>query len=198
MVARLRDAIRRGTTAAKPAATAVDVGTLYFDTDLDKLQRSDGTAWQDVERADVSGGPAAFVGAKAYHSTTQSYPVANADVAMQFDSEEFDTDGFHDPATNNTRMTVPSGKGGKYRLHAFTYTGIQSIKQIRFRKNGTTLLRGAMPLLDSAAIQATLTTSLAVGDYVEALYLSQTGTQAFGHGSAPEAQSVFEFQFLGA
>jgi len=50
MVARVRDFIQRGTTAAKPAATTVDVGTLYFDTDLDKLQRSSGSAWEDVEQ----------------------------------------------------------------------------------------------------------------------------------------------------
>jgi len=55
MVARVRDFIQRGTTAAKPAATAVDVGTLYFDTDLDKLQRSSGSAWEDVEQAAASG-----------------------------------------------------------------------------------------------------------------------------------------------
>lgn len=53
MVARLRDASQRSTTAAKPAATAVDAGTLYFDTDLGKLQRSSGTAWEDVEGTGV-------------------------------------------------------------------------------------------------------------------------------------------------
>ena len=38
----------RGTTVAKPAAAAGNAGHLYFDTDLGKLQRSSGTAWQDV------------------------------------------------------------------------------------------------------------------------------------------------------
>lgn len=63
MVARLRDAIQRGTTAAKPAATAVDVGTLYFDTDLAKLQRSSGAAWEDVEST-AAGISATIVDAK--------------------------------------------------------------------------------------------------------------------------------------
>lgn len=49
MVARLRDAIQRGTNAARPAATAVDVGTLYYDTTNGTLDRSDGAAWQTVE-----------------------------------------------------------------------------------------------------------------------------------------------------
>lgn len=38
----------RGTTAAKPAAAASNAGYLYFDTDLGKLQRSNGSAWEDV------------------------------------------------------------------------------------------------------------------------------------------------------
>jgi hypothetical protein len=37
-----------GTTAAKPAAAAGNAGWLYFDTDLEKFQRSNGTAWEDI------------------------------------------------------------------------------------------------------------------------------------------------------
>lgn len=72
MVARLRDAIQRGTTAAKPAATAVDVGTLYFDTDLSKMQRSDGSAWQDV--AETVGSGAA--------PTTATYVTTTSDATL--------------------------------------------------------------------------------------------------------------------
>lgn len=38
----------RGTTAAKPAAAAANEGYIYFDTDLVKLQRSNGTTWEDI------------------------------------------------------------------------------------------------------------------------------------------------------
>ena len=38
----------RGTTGAKPAAAAGNAGYLYFDTTLAKLQRSTGSAWEDV------------------------------------------------------------------------------------------------------------------------------------------------------
>jgi hypothetical protein len=47
----LAQAIRRGTTIAKPAAGDVDVGSLYYDTDLSRLQRSNGTDWEDCEPA---------------------------------------------------------------------------------------------------------------------------------------------------
>lgn len=49
MVARLRDAILRDTRAAQPAATAVDVGTVYGVSDEGGiLERSDGTDWQAI------------------------------------------------------------------------------------------------------------------------------------------------------
>ena len=49
--------IGRGTTAQKPAAAAGNAGWLYFDTTLGKLQRSNGTDWEDCEgAAGTSGG----------------------------------------------------------------------------------------------------------------------------------------------
>jgi hypothetical protein len=58
-MSRLEDVIRRGTTAARPAASAVAVGTLYFATDggagsLGELQRSNGTTWDSMESGGVS------------------------------------------------------------------------------------------------------------------------------------------------
>jgi len=49
VVARLRDANLYGTRAAQPAATAVDVGTVYAVSDEGGImERSDGTDWQGV------------------------------------------------------------------------------------------------------------------------------------------------------
>lgn len=78
MVARVRDIIQRGTTAAQPAATAVDVGTLYYDTTLSKLYRSNGTTWDSVAETTTSSGYAegtSFPGSPAsgdkfFHNTS--------------------------------------------------------------------------------------------------------------------------------
>lgn len=43
---RLQDVILRGTSGARPLATAVSVGTLYYSTDTATTDRSDGTNWQ--------------------------------------------------------------------------------------------------------------------------------------------------------
>jgi len=54
-----------------------------------------------------------FVGANVVSSTNQS--IANATFTIaNFGSENFDTNTFHDNTTNNSRMTIPSGKGGYY------------------------------------------------------------------------------------
>lgn len=56
---------------------------------------------------------ASFVGCSMYKSGNQS--VANATTtAITFDTEDFDTDGFHSTSTNTDRITIPTGKGGKY------------------------------------------------------------------------------------
>jgi hypothetical protein len=64
-------------------------------------------------------GGSTFAGCSLTKSGTQS--IANAtSVAVTFDVEEFDTDSFHSNATNTSRITIPSGKDGKY---LFTVAG---------------------------------------------------------------------------
>ena len=45
MASRLQDVLLRGTAAAKPLATDVAIGTLYYSTDLGATEQSDGTTW---------------------------------------------------------------------------------------------------------------------------------------------------------
>jgi hypothetical protein len=81
MASRLQDVIQRGTSAARPAATTVAPGTVYYSTDLSTTDRSDGTTWQtiaDIAAATVirrqvtvvidGGGSAITTGVKAYLS----------------------------------------------------------------------------------------------------------------------------------
>jgi hypothetical protein len=46
MASRLQDVIQRGLFSARPLATAVAPGTLYYSTDAAITERSDGTTWQ--------------------------------------------------------------------------------------------------------------------------------------------------------
>ena len=59
-----------------------------------------------------------FRGALVGHSTTQSI-ASSTTTEVQFNTEVYDTDGFHDNTTNNSRFTIPANKGiRKIRLRA--------------------------------------------------------------------------------
>lgn len=72
---------------------------------------------------------------RVYHSTSQSLTSL---VALAFDSENFDADGFHDTVTNNTRITVPPGGAGKYMIGASFQNVNTNPTVIKLRLNGTT------------------------------------------------------------
>jgi hypothetical protein len=56
-----------------------------------------------------------FVGCRVYASSAQS--ISNAtDTKIAFANESFDTDAFHSNVTNNTRLTIPTGLAGYYRV----------------------------------------------------------------------------------
>lgn len=80
----------RGTTASKPAAAAGNAGFLYFDTDLGKLQRSNGSAWQDI--AETVG-----AGSVAWGSITGALG-SQTDIATALAGKE---PGLGNPATDN-------------------------------------------------------------------------------------------------
>lgn len=150
------------------------------------------------------GGTSAFVGAKAYADATQSIPDATS-TAVAFNLEEYDTDGFHDNATNNSRFTVPSGKAGKYGLKGgtrFAASASPVLAQLWWRLNGTTNIRGGNIWIPSSGqptgFIVTTDVVLAVGDYVELIvYQDSSGARNIGHASAPEAQSFGAVSLLG-
>jgi hypothetical protein len=67
--------------------------------------------------APSGGGSSAFVGCRVYHSGSQSF-TNSTNTAIAFDSERFDSDAFHSTSSNTSRLTVPTGKAGKYMVTA--------------------------------------------------------------------------------
>jgi hypothetical protein len=127
-----------------------------------------------------------FVGCSAGGSTTVSNGSTVYSLAMT--SENFDTDGFHDNATNNTRFTIPTGKGGKYQINIRVgidnASGVPGNHNIYARVNGTT---GAWAYTSTSSILTNATSNtntvsvgsgiltLAAGDYIEILGRSDGG-----------------------
>ena len=143
-------------------------------------------------------------GAQAYNNTTQSV-ADNTFTPLALNSEAFDTNGFHDNSTNNSRMTIPAGLGGKYLLtgSAFAVADDETVIGV-FYKNGAELRGGyyrhqvatGSPLSKAAA--GTTIADLVAGDYVEfAVYQNSGGAINFGHASSAAAQATFSVVRLG-
>lgn len=113
-----------------------------------------------------------YVGVSVYKSANQSINSATWTV-LTFDSEDWDTDAFHSTSSNTSRLTVPTGKGGKYGL-----TGVLSFEPfanwygLEIRKNGTTFINYAPVLYSASGGDYTYTSfaytlNLVAGDYIE-------------------------------
>ena len=99
----------------------------------------------------VSGGlptwatPAAsFVGCSIYNSGNFASN-NNTSTIMTFDSENFDTDALHSTSSNTSRITIPSGKGGKWLFvmnigwnHTLGTTNAGA-REITLKKNGSAI-----------------------------------------------------------
>ena len=140
-----------------------------------------------------------FVGASAYRSTTLSL-TADTTVIVTYANESYDTNGFHSTSADTSRMTVPSGKAGKYLCIANMFaTGGSSRMIIYPYKNGANV--GGSPnwsyVFDNrgygnaGAITGSWVMDLAVADYVEVGIYSATNT-------ATLQESTFQFIYLGA
>lgn len=104
---------------------------------------------------------------------------AGANNAVEFTNEDADSDDFHDPSTNNTRITIPTGKGGIYRLTAAvqgTYNQSAKDRKLWFRKNGSTQVSckdvhwedvDAPGSPYPISMHLTALVNLSAGDYVE-------------------------------
>ncbi len=149
----------------------------------------------------AAGGAASFVGASVYKSAQQS--VNNAtETASNFDTEVFDTDGFHSNVTNNSRMTIPSGKDGKYLLlgRVAFVANTTGVRQGRLRKNGNLIAVNTDTTPGSGGgqnIEVSGIYSAVAGDYFEVAYWQNSGG-ALNSENGGEYYDAFMIQYLGA
>jgi hypothetical protein len=138
-----------------------------------------------------------FVGCKLTKSVGQNCN-NNTDVTVSWDQEEFDTDGFHDNSVNNTRVTIPSGKGGKYLfVVALSFeANTNGRRESRLFKNGngtnTFFYQNAATSGKNLWISTNLL-NLVAGDYIELQVMQTSGTNLDFM-----TESYFAVQYLGA
>ena len=143
-----------------------------------------------------------FVGCGVKKTSDQSINDSTATV-ISWNSENFDTDTMHDNASNNTRITVPAGKGGYYLLTgsiAFNSNGTGN-RVVRFYKNGSDLrwvaTIAAANTGNFTIVPFSQVFNLSAADYIE-LYAFQSSGGALSVMSDAEAGSHWQMQYLGA
>jgi hypothetical protein len=121
--------------------------------------------------------------------------------ALTYNSESFDTDAFHDNATNNTRITIPTGKGGKYLItsccqwSSASGTGRRMLKIYLNGVASSTYFTELSPAASTYPFNLfTGVMSLSAGDYIET-YVNQSSG---GSDSMDKAVAFFNAIYLGA
>ena len=119
------------------------------------------------------------VGCSLYRATDQS--ISNAtETGISWNTELYDTNSFHDNSTNPTRMTIPTGYGGKYLLTAsIAYDNNGVGQRVGYIHVNNTLAFLSVIANLSATIDTYNTFSyvmnLSAGDYVETRVYQDSG-----------------------
>lgn len=126
----------------------------------------------------ASPGGSSFSGCFLTKSGTQSIP-NSTDTAVTFDTEYFDVGGYHDNSTNNSRITIPSGKDGYFLFlgqinYASNGTGGRYAYIV---VNGTYIQQAVFSASSQSYTIANISTvlSLVAGDYVQLITVQNSG-----------------------
>lgn len=147
-----------------------------------------------------------FVGCSLYKTANQSIS-HDTITQVTFDSEAFDTDGFHSTTSNTSRITIPTGKGGKYLFTFQTQwdlngTGDRSIYYYKNGTNGTAMVRYSIVSGSYYTIQnASIVLDLVAGDYIEMYVLQSSGGNLnilYDTNTAQSSRIRFSASYLGA
>jgi len=129
---------------------------------------------------------AAAAAAQGVSLTASSQTVSvtnNVFFVMPYTTEAYDTDAFHDNSTNTTRITIPTGLGGKYLV--FSNIANSTINptagSVGYRLNGTAIGTAAGIRLQDGILSSvfnagvnelagSIVMNLAAGDYIEAMF----------------------------
>jgi hypothetical protein len=146
-----------------------------------------------------------FIGCDLRKTANQSLS-NNTNTAVTFDVENLDTNGFHDNSTNNSRITIPTGLGGKYLFNltgrfAINSSGMRNIAIDINGSGGTGNLVRVPGWNGLSIISASLILNLAAGDYVQFIAYQDSGGALdlqFGVDTQTEAGTRFSCSYLGA
>ena len=147
----------------------------------------------------------ASCGCRVRPSANQNCSSGGSGLAVSFDTNDNDTNGFHSTTVNPTRITVPAGYGGLYLfVGQLEYqTGSAGIREAYIRKNGVDTSSGWLGYNTMNPLQTTNTNRIQVvvlawlsgGDYMELMAFQSSGGTLTIDGGAQ--QTWFACAFLG-
>jgi hypothetical protein len=163
--------------AARDAAvTSPQEGNVCYLKDTDAVMTYSGSAWVAV------GGTPTLSGCSITRTNVSTAISAGTEYVVLFPTENFDTNTYHDTATNTSRITVPAGKGGKYLVSAWVWNALGtpgSYQLMRLKVNGaqyTSYGNREGEFARTTAVPELTGTSvinLSAGDYLELGYQQQ-------------------------
>ena len=193
-------------TVTNSMATAIDAkGDLVAGTGADAFSRLAVGTNNYVLTADsaqatglkwASPSAAAFAGCSVSNSTNTSLS-NNTNTAMPFNTEQFDTDSFHDTATNNTRVTIPAGKAGYYQINAYVNFNANATgtREVYLYKNASSFTSSVYAVFDPSVEAQTANVSAVVSAIVGD-YFTLIGYQS--SGGALLCNATLSMSYLGA
>lgn len=126
----------------------------------------------------------------------------NTKTAVAWNTEDFDTNTYHDNSTNNSRMTVPST--GKYLVAANVIwdANVGGFRRIGFMVNATTdYVINEIEVATANAlayVAATAILNLTAGDYVQCMVTQTTTAAGSIYMIGGTSKSSFQITYLGA
>lgn len=151
-----------------------DAGGYFTGTDVEDALQELGAG---------GGAVADSIACKVTRTAAFTLTTSGTTYTIPWDTEEFDSDVFHDTVTNNTRITIPTGLGGLYYVGAtlgmVAFTGANQRFLGWISKNGSTTIDYAEVGGDGNTqipfVSLSTVVSLAAGDYLEAKVIQTTG-----------------------
>ncbi len=139
-----------------------------------------------------------FIGCEVRKTASQA-ATQTAYTTVTWNTETFDTDAFHDNSTNNSRITIPSGKGGYYLVYWNIGLSGNGAVAVSLDKNGSAYKRASGYTTGGGTgyYANTEIMSLAATDYIEvAVYTTSSGLNIESDAQNTK-QSTFGVSFLG-
>jgi hypothetical protein len=158
--------------------------------------------------ATPAGGTPTYVGVSLNNTVSQTTS-NNTYTVLTFNNEVFDTDGFHDNSTNTNRITIPSGKAGKYLVTCTatfaanaTGTRLMYIVKNSGTPSGSTTMMSVQVVPNSTvtpSVAGSVVLNLAVGDYINLAPYQNSGGSLDVIGNNSDGNVLnFSASYLGA